>query len=169
MTTYSKGGDGVDSMDEIYRQYAAVVYRYLLSVTHDPNLAEELTQETFFQAIRSTDRFEGKSSVSTWLCGIAKNCLRAYRRKHPDMQDIEDQKLYVPSAETDAISIDGKNSLLRQLHRLPEPQREVVYLRVLGDLSFKEIGEIFDRSENWARVTFFRARERLKKEVDKDG
>ena len=76
-------------MDEVYRQYARIVYGFLLSRTRDEDLAEELTQETFFQAIRSSDRFDESCKVSTWLCGIAKNVMLTYRRKHPANAELE--------------------------------------------------------------------------------
>ncbi len=152
----------MQDMEEIYRQYARTVYRYLASLCHDPDLAEELTQETFCQAIRSVGSYDGACRMSTWLCGIAKNVLRTHLRKHPPAEPIDELPLSVPSAEAEAVSGEERLRLLRRLHALPEPGREVVYLRVFGDLSFREIGEVLNRTENWARVTFYRAKERLK-------
>ena len=153
-------------MEEVYRQYARTVYRYLVSLCHDPDLAEELTQETFCQAIRSVGSYDGRSKMSTWLCGIAKNVLRTHLRRHPPTEPIEDAPLSVPSAEAETISGEERLGLMRRLHALPEPGREVVYLRVFGSLSFREIGEVLDRTENWARVTFDRAKEKLREDVD---
>ena len=96
------------------------------------------------------------------MCGIAKNVLRTHLRKHPPAEPIDELPLSVPSAEAEAVSGEERLQLLRRLHALPEPSREVVYLRVFGDLSFREIGEVLERSENWARVTFYRAKEKLK-------
>ncbi len=155
-------------MDEIYQQYARTVYRYLLSLTRDDGVAEELTQETFYQAIRSSDRYDGSCAISTWLCAIAKNVLAAYRRKHPATEDVDEQTLTIPSAEAETVSEAGRLELLKKLHALREPYREVLYLRAFGDLSFREIGEIQGKSENWARVTFYRGKELLRKEVDED-
>ena len=153
-------------MEEIYQQYARTVYRYLFSLAHDPDLAEELTQETFCQAIRSIDRYDQSCKLSTWLCAIAQNVLHTHRRKHPPTEPIEDQPLQTPSAEAEAISADARLSLMRKLHALPEPYREIVYLRALGNLSFREIGELLGRTENWARVTFYRAKEKLGKDEE---
>ena len=158
----------MESMDEIYQQYARTVYRYLMSLTRDEALSEELTQETFYQAIRTVDRFDGSCAVSTWLCAIAKRVLVTHRRRHPDMEDVEEQIIPAASAEQDALANVGRVDLLRQVHALPEPGREVVYLRVFGDLSFREIGAILGRTENWARVTYYRAKETLRKEVEHD-
>lgn len=156
-------------MDEVYRQYARTVYRYLLTLTRDGGLAEELTQETFYQAIRSSERFDGSCAVSTWLCAIAKNVLSAYRRKHPAVEDVDGQTLAVPSAEADALRSAEGLELLKRLHALREPYREVLYLRAFGGLSFREIAEVQGKTENWARVTFYRGKELLRKEVDENG
>ena len=151
-------------MDEIYQQYAQTVYRFLLSHTHDADLAEELTQETFYQAIRTCDRYDESCKVSTWLCGIAKNVLLTWRRKHPETSELDETIPGEASAESEAVGNVGRLELIRRLHELPEPAREVMYLRVFGGLSFAEIGEVHGRSENWARVTFYRAKERLRKD-----
>ncbi|MCR5250413.1 MAG: sigma-70 family RNA polymerase sigma factor [Lachnospiraceae bacterium] len=158
----------MQSMDEIYQQYARTVYKYLLSLTHKEELAEELTQETFFQAIRSIDGFDGKCRLSTWLCAIAKNLFLSYRRKNPEHEDIDEQEIAIASAESSAIDSLGKMELLKKLHALPEPYREVAYLRAFGGLSFAEIGEILGKTENWARVSFYRSKERLRKEVEEN-
>ena len=155
----------MESMEEIYRKYAQMVFKYLCSLTGDADLAEELTQETFYQAIRSIDRFDGSSKVSTWLCGIAKNVLFTHRRKHKQIAALEDVTAPgVESAEDTALAAEEKLELVRQMHSLSEPYREVMYLRAFGGLSFKEIAEITGKTENWARVTFYRAKEKLRKE-----
>ena len=156
------------SMDEVYDRYANTVYRYLLSLTRDPDTAEELTQETFYQAIRSSGRYDGSSSVSTWLCAIAKRVHLVYIRKHPPHEDISSAEIARASAEDSAIENEARRELLKKLHSLKEPMREVMYLRVFGGLSFREIGEILGRTENWARVTFFRGKESLRKDIEKD-
>ena len=151
-------------LDEIYREYAGYVYHYLCALTGDEDLAEELTQETFYQAVRGIGKFDGRSSVSTWLCGIAKNQLKVWRRKHPPTAELTEETLRetVPSAEAEAVSAQNRAALHRQLHALNEPCREVLYLRLFAGLSFKEIGDVFGKTENWARVTFYRGKEQLK-------
>lgn len=150
-------------MEEIYQEYARTVFKYLLSKTHDEDLAEELTQETFYQAIKSIDRFDESCKISTWLCAIAKNQLLSYRRKHPEQENLENTELATDSVEQAVFEELERVELMRQLHQCPEPFREVMYLRIFGNLSFKEIGEIMEKSENWARVTFYRGKEKLKK------
>ena len=155
-------------MEEIYQAHAKTVYKYLLALTRSPDLAEELTQETFCQAIRSVDRYDGSCAVSTWLCAIAKRVLATWRRRHPDAEDVEEDAQTVPSAEQDALADLGRLEVLRLLHRCPEPYREVLYLRVFGGASFREIGDILEKTENWARVTYYRGKERLRKELDNE-
>ncbi len=156
----------MQSMDEIYQKYAQTVYRFILSKTQDQDVAEELTQETFYQAIRSIGKYDESCKISTWLCAIAKNVLLTYTRKHPGHEDIEDLAIPVDSAETDVMKNADKMELFRKLHEVEEPYREVIYLRVFGGLSFREIGEIHQKTENWARVTFYRGKEKLRKEVE---
>ena len=154
----------MDDMSEIYQRHAQTVYKFLLSQTHDLDLAEELTQETFYQAVRSIHRFDGGCKVSVWLCQIAKHLwyqhLRKHRREVPMPEDPPE--LPAPSAEEGALEREGKLELLRLIHDLPEEPREVVYLRVFGGLSFREIGDICGRTETWARVTFYRTKEKLR-------
>lgn len=159
-----KGGGTVDNMEEIYRQHARTVYKFLLSYTRDPDLAEDLTQETFCQAVRSIGRFDGGCKISVWLCQIAKHLwyqhLRRQKREVPLPE--ADTGAPLPSAEEDALDRAGHLDLLRRVHALPEPGREVVYLRVFGGLSFREIGDVLGRTETWARVTFYRGKEKLR-------
>ncbi len=132
----------MQSMDEIYQKYARTVYKYLLSRTQNEALAEELTQETFYQAIQSIDRFEGKCKLSTWLCAIAKHQLLSYQRKHPPQDNLEETSSSVESAEDKVLGSMNYVELMKRLHLCPEPFREILYMRIFGNLSFKEIGEI---------------------------
>ena len=131
---------------------------------------EELAQETFCQAVSSIHRYDGSCKITTWLCAIAKNQYLSYLRKHPlheDLTDTEAELPHTPSAEQEALSSAGKMELLQCLHQFQEPYREVIYLRIFGNLSFREIGQIMGQSENWARVMFYRGKERLRKELNK--
>ncbi len=153
----------MEDMEQVYQTHAQTVYKFLLSQCHDADLAEELTQETFYQAVRSIHRFDGSCKISVWLCQIAKHLwyqhLRKCRHEVPPEEDTFEIPL--PSAEEDALHRDSHLELLRQIHRLSEPAREVVYLRAFGGLSFREIGDVLGRTETWARVTFYRGKERL--------
>ena len=162
-----EGGGRMQSMDEIYQTYARTVYKFLLSKTQTEALAAEFTQETFYQAVRCIHRFDGSCKLSTWLCAIAKNQLRAYQRKHPIKEAIDEHEdLTGTSVEAEIFSQIERVDLMKKLHSCPEPYREILYLRIFGNLSFREIGEIMGRTENWARVNFYRAKERLKKEME---
>lgn len=158
------------SMEQIYQQHAQAVYRYLCSLTHDANLAEELTQETFYQAIQHAERFDGSCKIRTWLCAIAKNQLAVYRRKHPQMQEWETAaETQTNSAESEVIDNLSRIELLKKLHDCPEPFREILYLRIFGGYSFRDIGEVMGKTENWARVTYYRGKEKLGKELEEHG
>ena len=154
------------SMDEIYRSYAMTVYKYLLSMTHDEDLSEELTQETFCQAVRTIDRYDESCRISTWLCGIAKNVLITYRRRNRQHEELAEWDSPQPPEQDEIIRSEERVGLIRRIHLLEEPFREVLYLRVFGELSFREIGEVHGRTENWARVTYYRGKEKLRKETE---
>ena len=158
-------------MAEIYRAHARAVYRYLLSLCHSASIAEELTQETFYQAVRCLNRYDETCKITTWLCAIAKNQWMTYLKKHPATLEYAEHILerYSPSTEDTVISRQNRLEILKLLHTLPEPVREVLYLRLSSDLSFREIGEILNHSENWARVTYFRGKETLLKKLKKIG
>lgn len=159
----------MQSMDEIYNQYAKTVYKFLLARTHNGDLAEELTQETFYQAIRSIDKYDYSCNISTWLCAIAKTKYLEYIRKHPQYEEISESDNIVfqdSPVEEDYIRNLERIELMKKLHFLPEPYKEIMYLRIFGTLSFAEIGKIMDKNENWARVNFYRGKERLRKELD---
>ena len=164
----------MDSMAHIYQSNAQTVYKYLLALSGDRDLAEELTQETFYQAIRSIERYDESCKISTWLCAIAKNQFHTYMRKHPIQLNYEE---YVANNDTqsaqnsleDALLAETERvNLLRSLHSCKEPYREIIYLRIFGNLNFKQIGEIMGKSENWARVNFYRGKELLRKELEKN-
>lgn len=158
-------------MAEIYRAHARTVYRYLLSLCRNAFVAEELTQETFYQAVRSLNRYDETCKITTWLCAIAKNQWMVYLKRHPAMLEYNEKisDMYSPSAEDTVISRQNRQEIIKLLHTFPEPVREVLCLRLSADLSFREIGDILNRSENWARVTYYRGKEALLKKIKKTG
>ena len=159
----------MDSMDQIYRKHSRMIYAFLLSRTGEAALAEELTQETFYQAVKSLNSFKGQSSASTWLCGIANNVWLSHLRKQKRSGEIfssdEDEACFASSSaespEDKFIRKVDNLTLMQALHEIKEPMREVLYLRLMGELSFREIGQIMGQSENWARVTFYRGKTKL--------
>lgn len=154
-------------LEQYYQEYSKKVYLFLMSMCRDPDTAEELTQETFYQAIKSINSFRGDSSVYTWLCQIAKNVwLRELdrRKRHPSAEYDANARAPSKNPEEEITLKDEKMHVLKRLHVLPEHEKEIILLRASGELSFREIGEIFGKSENWARVTYYRAKQKLKKE-----
>ena len=158
----------MDEFDEICRRCTPVVYRFLLSLSKDASLADELTAETFYQAYLHIDTFRGDCRVETWLCQIAKNALmKELRRRKRTVPYEETRKLTAPNDIFELLA--DREQAMRihaSLHRLKEPYREVFSLRVLGELSFREIAEVFGRSESWAKVTFYRAKSKLIKDME---
>ena len=155
-------------MEEMYDRYSGMVKAYLTRLSGSSELAEELTQETFYQAVRSIDRFDGRCSASTWLCGIAKHLyIDAVRRRKPTEPLPED----IPSGEDFAEKIVRKDQAMiahRYLHSLEEPYREVFTLRTFCDLSHTQIAELFKKSESWSRVTYYRARQMLREAMEEN-
>ena len=151
-------------MEELFKENAKLLYTYLYSLCHDESLAEELTQETFYKACLSIERYDNTCKFSTWLCQIGKHTYYQYLEKHKRISPSEiTEELSVTeiSAERQALSRAELLDAFKYLHGLPADMREVIYLRSFGDLSFREIGDIMGKSENWARVTYFRGKNKL--------
>lgn len=159
----------MESFEEIYKQHAQTVYAFLLTRTRSRDLAEELTQETFFQAVRSIKSFQGNSSISTWLCGIARNLWHRYLKENQRIQSLDEvEEPPAANLPEEKLFLQWDNvEILKLLHALKEPIREVMYLRLIGNLTFRQIGEIMGESENWARVNFYRGKEKILKEAKK--
>lgn len=149
--------------EKTYQEYQQMIHAFLLRLCGNAHLAEELTQETFYQAFKHWGKFRGQSSISTWLCTIAKNQLcNALRRK--DMLPIDETVHHSGTDISDAlVDSDRMMAAHRLVHQLPEPMREVFTLRTFGDLSHQQIGSLFGKSDSWARVTYYRARQMLQK------
>lgn len=145
--------------EEIYSLYFKDVYVFVLAMSKEAHLAEEITQETFFKALKGIKNFNGNCSIRVWLCQIAKNTYLSHLRKkqHSSLEGIEEKSDNV-NIESEFINKETTISIYKILHGLPEPYKEVFSLRTLGELSFKEIGEVFEKKEGWARVTYHRAR-----------
>ncbi len=156
--------------EEVYTREFPGVYKYLLALCGSPALAEELTQETFYRAIQNSGTFRGTCKLSVWLCQIGKNLylsqLRRERHRQPaPPEEMDQQQTACPDPEEALLRQDTAMSLHRRLHALPEPYREIFSLRILGELSFAQIGSLFGKSESWARVTYHRAKLKLKEDT----
>ena len=141
--------------DRAYRENAEIVYRYVFSLTRNADLAEEVTQQTFYEALRHPGNYRGDAALSTYLCGIAGNLMkkelaRRAKENHVPIEDMADLS-GGGSAEDTAVGNLNRQDLFRRIHALPERTREVVYLRLSGELPFSEIGAILGESETWAR------------------
>lgn len=155
----------VSDFHDIYQKYANEVYRYLLVLTHDIQLSEELTQETFYQAIRSIHSFKEHCSMYTWLCAIAKNCMKSYIRKNKKYIYVDEIRLFEDIPTQDNKQIEG---LYLAVSHLKSPYREIVQLHVYDGIPLKDIGRMFGKSESFARVNFHRAKQMLREEMKKD-
>lgn len=157
-------------LEEVYARYFQRVYAFALSLSHSEHTAEEITQETFFRVMKNPEGFQGKSSVETYLCSIAHNLYISSLRK---------KKRLAPQAELDFVpdenSLEGalldrdRARLLHQkLHQLEEPYKEVFSLRVFGELPYGDIGALFQKGESWARVTYFRAKQKIQRMMEEE-
>lgn len=160
-----QGGEGVPDFEEIYRAYFADVYRYILALSRDAQTAEKVTQETFVRALTAIDGFRGECQIRVWLCQIARNQYLSLCR--------ERRKFAEEPGETGDRGIEegfADRETARQLHvllhALPEPYKEAFSLRTFGELPFAQIGELFGKTESWARVTYFRARQKIKEALE---
>lgn len=157
----------MDEFKQLYIKYEKQIYKYLFYLSGDKFIAEELTQETFFQAFKSIHSFKGRSKISTWLFQIAKYSFYSYLKKNKGVEQVTDTSTFeneISNNETPENIYEKKEAstqVLSALKKLKQPQQEIVILRFYNELSFKEIGEIFDQSETWARVNFYRAKNKL--------
>ena len=153
-------------LEKLYYDYFSVVYRYILSISKDPLMSEEITQETFFKALKKIDEFRGDCNVRVWLCQIAKNTYYNYAKKQSRFVELKEVEEPFECAEYDFLAGYDSKEAHRILHNMKEPYKEVFSLRVFGELAFLDIGELFGKSDSWARVTFHRARLMIKEEME---
>lgn len=157
--------------EEIYTEYFGDVYRYILRLSGNEHIAEEITSEAFFCALSSLDKFRGECEVRVWLCGIAKNCYYQYLKKKKPIVSIDDDginEIHDDSAPPDEYAADKSHAeqIRRILHSIPDPYREVFMWRVFAELEFREIGKLFGKSDNWACVTYHRAKNMIKEQME---
>ena len=152
--------------EEIYITYFRDIYLFILAMSKDAQIAEEITQETFFKVLKEVDNFKGTCSVKSWLCQIARNLYIDDFRRRKKFQEarekLSDGSREGEGTETAVVRREEVISIYKALHCLDEPYKEVFSLRMLGELTYKEIGDIFDKSESWARVTYHRAKLKIR-------
>lgn len=156
-------------LEKIYREYFTIVYRYILSISRDSHLAEEIAQESFAKALQKINGFRGDCDISVWLCQIAKNEYFQHLKKQ--------KKKNALSTELTKISDEPEERLVKKetsyriqaiVHNLEEPYREVFYMRTYGEMPFKDIGTLFGKQETWARVTYYRARKKIMEALENE-
>ena len=152
---------------KLYEAHYMRVFSYAMTLTGNREMAEELTQETFFRAFSKSSEFRKESDEVTWLCAIAKNCfVDETRRRNKTGPIPEELPASGRSIEQQVTDKDSSFRIHAALHTMDEPYREVFELRIFGELSFSQIGTIFGKTENWARVTYHRARLKLQERMD---
>ena len=149
--------------EEVYRLYFRDVYRYCLALTRDEQVAEEVTQETFFKALKAIDKFDGKCRLYVWLCQIAKHTYLSMLQKRRPGEELPNPS--GESLEEKLLTKESAFEIHRILHALEEPYKEVFSLRTFGELPFRQIGALFGKTESWARVTYHRARLKIREEL----
>ncbi len=156
----------MQNIEQIYEEYFETIRKYLFCLTRNNDIAEELTQETFYKAIKKIHTYNGECKISVWLCQIAKNLWFDQLKKNKKIQFVDDRDLIdIPideCVEDKVILNDEKNTIYKQIQMLDKNTRNVMCLKIIGDLSFKEIGIILNKSENWARTIFYRGKKNLK-------
>jgi RNA polymerase sigma-70 factor (ECF subfamily) len=160
----------MNDIDKLYREIQPNIYAFIYVKTLNRDAAEDLTQEVFYEAIKGFNSFQGKCSIQTWLFSIAKNLLKKHYRSRKYSENLtkkiitEDTKIISP--EEQVIFNEERDKLLKLISELDDISKEIVMLRVYGELPFSEIGVLIDRTENYARVTFNRAKLKLQKELE---
>ena len=158
-------------IETIYREYFYDIFRFLLALSRNESLSEELTQETFLKALKNNDQFDGRKDIRAWLFAIARNTYYRYCKRNSIfvgeefLEDLQD-----PTPQTVDLIIE-RETIQRIEHnacKLPEPYRQVFHLRIYGNLSFEQIGIVYGKSAGWARVTYFRARKMIQSEMEKE-
>lgn len=154
--------------ETVYRRYFKDVFLYLKGLSGDEHLVEDLASEAFLKAMKAIDHFKGTCDVRVWLCQIAKNCYFSYLRKNRETTGLEalEEQPGSQHVENTVCSAERQMELHEIIHSLPEPYKEVFTLRVFGELSFRQIGKIFNKTENWACVTYHRSRKKIKERME---
>ena len=161
----------MEDFEAIYVQHFDGVYKYVFFLCRNETMAEEITQETFYRAMEHIDKFEGKCKLYVWLCQIAKNTFLTYAKKqkrHVSETDIDLSKQIEPSYENEILDKETVWKLHKLLHELSDPYKEGISLRVFGELPFSQIGELFGKSDSWARLIFYRAKKELRRNLDEN-
>ena len=154
--------------EQIYREHFDTVYRFLMRLCRDAPLAEELAQETFFRAMQSLNKFDGRCRVDVWLCQIARNAYYSHCRRQKDKKHILPEIDSGQNMQNTILDQEQAMIIYAHLHELNEPYKEVFMLRLFGELEYSQIVKLFGKTESWARVTYHRAKMKLMESVKED-
>ena len=162
----------MQNIEEIYSKYSDIVYKYVFCLTGNEDITEEIVQETFLVAVKDINKFRGECKISTWLCQISKylwykRLKKEKNKKEISIDAIENALLLDDSIEENFCDKESKIQLFKKLQNLDEDTKNVMYLRIFGNFEYSEIAEITNKTSNWARVVFFRGKQKLKEELDK--
>lgn len=159
----------MQNIEEIYKEYSITVYKYLFCLTQNRDISEDLMQETFAIAVKDIKKFRGECKLSVWLCQIAKHLwYKELKKKNKNanisFEEINENVLYDETPEQIICGKEEKLKLFKDIQKLDSKSKEVMYLRLIGNLSYEEIGEILGKTSNWSRVTFYRAKQKIREE-----
>lgn len=162
----------MQNIEEIYSKYGEIVYKYVFCLTGNEDTTEEIVQETFLVAVKDINKFRGECKISTSLCQISKYIWYKKLKKEKTKREIslntlQDSLFIEDSIEENFYDKENKIELFKKLQKLDEDTRNVMYLRIFGNFEYSEIAEIMNKTPNWARVVFFRGKQKLKEELDK--
>ena len=159
------GGDMEADFEKLYNSYYMQVYSYVMTISGNRDISEEITQKTFFKAMTTGKKYRGDASEFTWLCAIAKNLFADELRRQKKTCEFNEDEISETNVENKIVDDDDVFWIHKVLHDLDEPYKEIFQLRVFGELSFHKIGKLFDKTENWARVTYHRARLKIQERM----
>ena len=147
-----------------------IVYKYIFCLTKNEDITEEIVQDTFLEAVKRIKDFKGECKISTWLCQIAKykwyqKSKKRKKNKEISLENMEDSLILDNCIEDDLCKKEDKLELFKRIQTLDEITRDVMYLRILGNLDYQEIAEIMGKTANWARVIFFRGKQMRKRRI----
>lgn len=162
----------MQNIDDIYKSYGKLVYKYIFCLCNDKSLAEDIVQETFLVAVENIDKFKGESKISVWLCSIAKYIwYRNLREKKKvnkiPLDEIENSLIFDDQIEEKILQKEEKIELYKKIQKLDNETKNIMYLRLLGNLNYEEIADILGKTPNFVRVKFFRGKEKIIKENKK--
>ena len=163
----------MQDMDTIYRKYGEIIYKYVFCLTGNEDITEEIVQETFLVAAKDINKFRGECKISTWLCQISKYIWYKKLKKEKSKKEIpldllQNTLCIEESIEENLWSKEKKIQLFKKLQNFDEDTKNVMYLRIFGNFEYNEIAEIMNKTSNWARVVFFRGKQKLKEKLENE-